>query len=97
LVAVADKLAQTGDLSMTAITFDTLKFANKLKAAGVPAQQAEAEAEALSDVFEANLNELVTKETLQQELHLLEQRMTIKLGGMMTAAIAITATLVKLL
>lgn len=82
---------------MTAITFDTLKFANKLKAAGVPAQQAEAEAEALSDVFEANLNELVTKQTLQQELSLLEQRMTIKLGGMMAVAIAITATLVKLL
>jgi len=82
---------------MTAITFNTLKFANKLKAAGVPAQQAEAEAEALSDVFEANLNELVTKETLQQELSLLEQRMTIKLGGMMAVAIAITATLVKLL
>lgn len=80
---------------MTAITFDTLKFANKLKAAGVPAQQAEAEAEALSDVFEANLNELVTKEALQQELRLLEQRMTIKLGGMMAVAIAITATLVK--
>jgi len=84
-------------MAMTAITFDTLKFANKLKAAGVPAQQAEAEAEALSDVFEANLNELVTKETLQQELSLLEQRMTIKLGGMMAVAIAITATLVKLL
>ena len=82
---------------MTTITFDTLKFANKLKAAGVPAQQAEAKAEALSDVFEANLNELVTKETLQQELNLLEQRMTIKLGGMMAVAIAITATLVKLL
>ena len=82
---------------MTTITFDTLKFANKLKAAGVPPQQAEAEAEALSDVFEANLNELVTKETLQQELSLLEQRMTIKLGGMMAVAIAITATLVKLL
>lgn len=82
---------------MSTITFDTLKFANKLKAAGVPAQQAEAEAEALSDVFEANLNELVTKETLRQELRLLEQRMTIKLGGMMAAAIAITATLVKLL
>ncbi len=82
---------------MTAITFDTLKFANKLKAAGVPAQQAEAETEALSDVFAANLNELLTKETLQQELRLLEQRMTIKLGGMMAAAIAITATLVKLL
>lgn len=82
---------------MTTITFDTLKFANRLKAAGVPAQQAEAEAEALSEVFEANLKELVTKDTLQQELRLLEQRMTIKLGGMMTVAIAITATLVKLL
>lgn len=82
---------------MTAITFDTLKYANKLKAAGVPPQQAEAEAEALSEVFEANLNELVTKETLQQELRLLEQRMTIKLGGMMAVAIAVTATLVKLL
>ena len=33
---------------MTAITFDTLKFANKLKLAGVPDKQAEAEAEALS-------------------------------------------------
>jgi D-arabinose 1-dehydrogenase-like Zn-dependent alcohol dehydrogenase len=84
-------------MTMTTITFDTLKFANKLKAAGVPAQQAEAEAEALSGVFEANLNKLVTKETLQQELNLLEQRMTIKLGGMMAVAIAITATLVKLL
>jgi hypothetical protein len=31
---------------MTAITFDTLKFANKLKLAGVPDKQAEAEAEA---------------------------------------------------
>ena len=63
----------------------------------MPAQQAEAEAAGLSDVFEANLDELVTKETLQQELRLLEQRMTIKLGGMMAVAIAITATLVKLL
>jgi hypothetical protein len=82
---------------MTTITFDTLKFANRLKAAGVPPQQAEAEAEALSEVFEANLRELVTKDILQQELRFLEQRMTIKLGGMMAAAIAITAALVKLL
>ncbi len=29
---------------MTAITFDTLKYANTLKAAGVPVAQAEAEA-----------------------------------------------------
>ena len=59
-------------LSMAAITFDTLKFANKLKSAGVPDKQAEAEAEALSEALEVNLKELVTKEyldaKLQQEL-----------------------------
>ncbi len=57
---------------MTTITFDTLKFANKLKSAGVPEKQAEAEAEAISEVLEVNLKDLVTKEYLdakfQQEL-----------------------------
>lgn len=53
---------------MATITFDTLKFANKLKAAGVLPEQAEAEAEALSEVFEINLKELAT----QQDLKLLE-------------------------
>lgn len=33
---------------MSSTTFDTLKFANKLKAAGVPSAQAEAEADALA-------------------------------------------------
>jgi len=47
---------------MTAITFDTLKFANKLKAAGVPAQQAEAEAEALADALSSS--EIATRTDL---------------------------------
>ena len=55
---------------MTTVTFDTLKFANKLKSAGVPEKQAEAEA--ISKVLEVNLKDLVTKEYLdakfQQEL-----------------------------
>ena len=57
---------------MVAITFDTLKYANKLKAAGVPDKQAEAEAEVLSEALEVNLKELVTKEDLlatQKDLH----------------------------
>jgi hypothetical protein len=53
---------------MAAITFDTLKFANKLKSAGVPDKQAEAEAEALSEALEVNLKELVTKEYLDAKL-----------------------------
>lgn len=48
---------------MTTLTFDTLKFANRLKAAGVPPEQAEAEAEALADVLADAVKtaDLVTK------------------------------------
>jgi predicted lipoprotein len=89
---------------MAAITFDTLKFANTLKAAGVLPAQAEAEAAALSEVFEINFKELVTKEDLKHEVELLrrdmhdmEQRLIIKLGGLMALSIGIVAALVKLL
>jgi hypothetical protein len=60
---------------MTAITFDTLKFANKLKLAGVPDKQAEAEAEALSEVLEINLKELATKQDIRLEVRDLEHRL----------------------
>ena len=53
---------------MPAVTFDTLKFANQLKTAGVPVTHAEAEAKALSEVFEINLGELATKEDLHHEI-----------------------------
>lgn len=42
---------------MTSVTFDTLKFANKLKTAGIPPAHAEAEAEALEEVLKTNLQE----------------------------------------
>ena len=94
---------------MTAITFDTLKYANTLKAAGVPLAQAEAVA--LSEVLEVNLKDLVTKQNLlsvKNELHCdienvrldmreMEQRLIIKLGALITLAIGIVAALVKLL
>jgi len=51
---------------MSTLTFDTLKFANRLKTAGVPPVQAEAEADALSEVFEANWSELSTKADLRE-------------------------------
>lgn len=46
---------------MSTLTFDTLKFANRLKAAGVPDQQAEAEAEVLAEALEVNLKDLATQ------------------------------------
>jgi len=95
-------------LVMVAITFDTLKYANRLKAAGAESRIAEAEAEALAEVFELNLKEVATREDLKQmEERLnekmdtrflqLEQRMIIKLGGLMVVAIGAVATLVKIL
>ena len=84
---------------MSTITFDTLKFANTLKAAGVPPAQAEAEAEAvaLSEVLEVNLKDLVSKEYMHHEMRDLEQRLIIKLGTLMALSIGIVAALVKLL
>ncbi len=51
---------------MAIATFDTLKFANTLKAAGVPDKQAEAEAAAFAEVIQINFRELVTKADLDQ-------------------------------
>jgi hypothetical protein len=41
--------------TMTAITFDTLAYAKRLQQAGVSAEQAEVQAEALRDVVDENL------------------------------------------
>ena len=93
---------------MATITFDTLKFANKLKSAGVLPEHAEAEAEALADIFEINLKEVATKEDIKHleerlcdrfdgKFIQLEQRMTIRLGTLMVIAVSAVATLVKLL
>lgn len=70
------------------IAFDTLEYANELKAAGFTDLQAEAQAKALARIVQ---------ETLAiQDLRDLEYRLTIKLGGMMAASIALVAAIVKL-
>jgi hypothetical protein len=59
---------------------------------------------ALSEVLEINLKDLASKEDLRHEVELLrrdmhdmEQRLVIKLGGLMAFSIGIIAALVKLL
>jgi len=66
------------------ITFDTLKFANKLKSAGVADKHAEAEAEAIAEVIQLNFRDSVTKEDLRRELKELEMRFDAKLVGEIT-------------
>lgn len=83
------------------ITFDTLAFAKKLKEAGVPDAQAEVHAEAIAELIDeriATKQDLKELEiTLRRDVKELELRLTIRLGAMMTASIAIIAALVKLL
>ncbi|MBF0213017.1 MAG: DUF1640 domain-containing protein [Magnetococcales bacterium] len=75
---------------MTAITFDTLKYANRLKAAGFESKQAEALAEAQAEVNEKSLSNLVTEAKLEKELApirtdlvLLKWMMGIQMTGVM--------------
>ena len=49
---------------MAITTFDTLKFVRRLEEAGVPTEQAEIQAEVLTEAFNVNLESLVTKDYL---------------------------------
>ena len=73
---------------MTSVTFDTLKFVEKLKASGMPDAEAKAIAEAFRDA--QSDAELVTKKDLQIELAplkgdllLLKWMIGLVLGGIM--------------
>jgi hypothetical protein len=72
---------------MATITFDTLKYVEKLKAAGVPEGQAKAEAEALVSAFsEAMEAQLATKNDInriEKELVVLKWMTGIVMGGIL--------------
>lgn len=97
---------------MAAVTFDTLKFAKRLKEAGFTESQAEALASAEAELIEANLatkrdlKEVEAKLTrdiealraeIKRDLKDLENSLIIKLGWMIALAVGAVATLVKLL
>ena len=82
---------------MTALSFDTLKFARRLKEAGMDPRLAEEQAEAMAEALEVNLKPLVTEDKLESELRQLEQRLVIKLGSMLVVAVGVVVALIKLL
>lgn len=53
---------------MAEIAFDTLNYARRLKAAGVPEQQAEVQAELMGEAFGYYVGNLVTKDYLEATL-----------------------------
>jgi hypothetical protein len=75
-----------------AMPFDTLKLARRLESAGFPPQQAGGMAEAIAEAISQLVTKTdlaATKADLEATLGLLEQRMTIKLGGMMIVAVGV--------
>ncbi len=53
---------------MSALSFDSLKFARRLKEAGVPVKQAEAQAEVMAETFGFYVDNLVTRDYLDAKL-----------------------------
>lgn len=80
---------------MIAVPFDTLKLAERLQAGGFTEQQAKTVAAAFAEAVSGA--ELVTKDYLDMRLRDLEQRIVIKMGGMLVVAVGVIAALVKLL
>jgi hypothetical protein len=75
------------------MAFDTLKFTHRREQVGVSREQAEAHAELARDMVIADLatkSDLaaVSKE-LQAEMKMSEQRITIRLGAMLAAAVGV--------
>lgn len=85
---------RTANLSgMSQGAFDTLKLAKCLEEAGFAPTQAAATSSAFADT----LTELLSTVATKHDLALMELRMTVKLGGMLAAAVGLTAALTKLL
>lgn len=80
-----------------ALAFDTLGYAKKLEAVGVPQEQAEVHAEALAEIIDERLATKQDILDLRRDMKEMEMRLTIKLGTMLVIAIGVFATLVKLL
>ena len=77
---------------MTATTFDTLAYSKKLKAVGVPPDQADVQAE---ELFKLVDEKLATKKDLKELEERLTYKLTIRLGSMLAASIAILGALIR--
>ncbi len=79
---------------MSALTFDTLKFSDTLKAAGVPSAQAEAEARAFATAI--GDVEVVTRKDLQIELAPIRAELTL-LKWMVGLSLALSTGILAIL
>jgi uncharacterized membrane-anchored protein len=84
---------------MSTITFDTLKFAQRLEKAGLPAQQAsafaEAQKEALSEALDTQVATKADIADVKADMRLMEQRLQhqINLIKWMLALVIVTSVI----
>lgn len=76
-----------------AVAYDTLGYAKRLAAAGIPQGQAEAHAEAARDFI---MSELVTKTDLRAALDAQALRFALMLGGASVTVIGVLTAVIKL-
>ncbi len=81
----------------TTLAFDTLAYAKKLQKVGVPAEQAEVQAETLADVLESNMATKRDIADFSRDLKEMDVRITIRLSGLMMVGIGALAVLIKVL
>jgi|JI102314A1RNA_FD_contig_123_48954_length_468_multi_4_in_2_out_0_1 hypothetical protein len=74
----------------TALVFDTLQYAKRLKQAGFTEEQAEVQAEALKELID---DQLITK----QDIKILEYKLTIKLGGIIVTCTVVLGSFLALI
>ncbi|MEY4210022.1 MAG: hypothetical protein RLZ92_401 [Pseudomonadota bacterium] len=82
---------------MAAVPFDTLKYVERLEKAGIPREQAKAEAEALAEVLSSGVQDLVTNERLESRLSAQTAEIIKWVAGLLIAQAALVAALVKLI
>ena len=76
-----------------ALAFDTLGYAKRLRERGIATEHAEAHAEAARDFI---MIELVTKTDLAAALETQTLHLTVRLGVMLAAAVALLSAVIKL-
>jgi len=74
--------------------FDTHSYVKKLKAVGFTEEQAEVQTEAIAELIDERL---ATKQDLKELEIRLKHDLTLRLGAMLAASMAVIATIVKIL
>jgi len=93
---LARRARNDDSIAMTALPFDTLKLARRLReTAGFTPEHAEAAAEALADAVGGA--DLATKADLQSSIRDLENRLIIKFGVMLAGAIGVLVAAQRML